>query len=97
MSGGIPRSLYAPKWNGQADGGLSIGEAGLTHAAAAKSMAEGVSGTSPWNTEVWCVPDKHEGARRELEARARGMAMFQEIRLKDPKTSSGLGSRMQYG
>ena len=81
MNEGIPRSLYAPRWNEQADGGLGIGKGGLPHAAAAKSMAKSFSGTSPWNTE----------------ARTRRMAMCQETRLKNPKPSSGLGSRMRYG
>ena len=75
MNEGIPRSLYAPRWNEQADGGLSIGKGGLPHAATAKSMAKSFSGTSLWNTEVWCVPYQHDSARRELEARTRRMAV----------------------
>ena len=71
MNEGIPRSLYAPRRNEQADGGLSIGKGGLPHTIAAKSMAKSFSGTSPWNTEVWCSSDKCGDARRVLEAGGR--------------------------
>ena len=86
MNEGIPRSLYAPRLNWKAGGGLSVGKGRLPHAATAKSMAKSFSGTSPWNTEVWCFPYKHDGAHREHKAKTRRMAVCQETRLKNPKT-----------